>query len=138
VLKEIALNPRDRLKALSIVWTAFTLTVVGVALFTAKGEGYVVLTLGLALALMSLLATFMITRIPNADETADSSRISAKAKRSDTALIDRLIESMSDAELAALRKRLTGDSTTVGDDGEIVSLDELQAGRNSNGRKEQS
>ncbi len=56
-----------------------------------------------------------------------------KAKRSDLALVDRLVASMSDEELAALRERLTdertaGDKvddtiTSVGDDGEIVRRD---------------
>jgi hypothetical protein len=92
-------------------------------------------TLGLAVAFMTLLATFMITRVPNAGETTtDRSRIGHKAKRSDTALIDRLIDSMSDAEVAAFRKRLMGNDPVVGDDGEIVSLDDLRAGKNTGSR----
>jgi hypothetical protein len=53
-----------------------------------------------------------------------------KAKNSDNALIDRLIDSMSDEELAALRRRLTaGNRTAVGDDGELVTLEEAMRGK---------
>jgi hypothetical protein len=52
-----------------------------------------------------------------------------KAKNSDSALVDRLIDTMSDEELAALRRRLSAGGTTVGEDGELVTLEEALRGR---------
>jgi hypothetical protein len=46
---------------------------------------------------------------------------SSKVKNSDTALMERLIDNMSEDELAALRNRL-GSGVTVGDDGELVEM----------------
>jgi hypothetical protein len=96
------------------------------------------IALGVMLTVMTLLATFMITRVPNTVETkTDSGRISGKAKHSDTALIDRLLDSMSDAEVAALRKRLmSNDDLVVGDDGEMVTLDDLNAGKTNGSRRD--
>ena len=49
-----------------------------------------------------------------------------KAKTSDLALVDRMVESLSDEELAALRRRLLASD----DDGEVISLEDvLQARR---------
>jgi hypothetical protein len=127
MVKEGALNSGDRLRALFVVWTACTVMAVSMMIFRVESTAA-----GLALTFVTALATLMITRVPNTVETTtDSNRISAKAKRSDTALIDRLIDSMSDAEVAALRKRLMEDDRIVSDDGEIVSLDALKAGKNA-------
>ncbi|MDX2137799.1 MAG: hypothetical protein SF123_06860 [Chloroflexota bacterium] len=65
---------------------------------------------------------------PRADARTNSDW--RKAKNSDSALVDRLIETMSDEELAVLRRRLTaGNSTTVGDDGELVTLEQALRGK---------
>lgn len=118
----------DRIKMFSTVWTVFTWLFLFVAVFGEHTE--VVLTVMLGLGMMTLLATFMIMRTSISDETNDSTSISAKSKRSDTILIDRLIESMSDAEMTALRRRLMGDIPVVGSDGELVPVDDLRAGGN--------
>jgi hypothetical protein len=88
-----------------------------------EGAGAGIVLLGLAL--MTLLATLVIAWSRVVDETTDNPAISAKAKRSDLALINRLVDSMSEAELTALRKRLASNDF-VSDDGEIVSLEELR------------
>ncbi|MCA9903762.1 MAG: hypothetical protein KC547_07900 [Anaerolineae bacterium] len=50
---------------------------------------------------------------------------SGKAKTSDMSLVDRMIDSMSDEEIAVLRRRLALDNNThMGDDGELLSLEE--------------
>ncbi|MCL4248369.1 MAG: hypothetical protein KJ065_09505 [Anaerolineae bacterium] len=59
---------------------------------------------------------------PSREQRIDSSR---KAKTSDMSLVDRMIDSMSDEEIATLRRRLTLDNNThMGDDGEVLSLEE--------------
>ena len=102
---------------------------ISIMIFPQNAEGWVTVVLGLALTFMTLLATFMVTRASTTVETKmDTGRISGKAKRSDTALVDRLLDSMSDAEVAALRRRLEEENEAVaGDDGEMVSLDDLRA-----------
>ena len=87
----------------STVWTVFTWLFLFVAVFGEHTE--VVLIVLLGLGLMTLLATLMITRANIGNETTGSQSLEPKSKRSDTALIDRLLESMSDAEMAALRKK---------------------------------
>ncbi|MCC6613910.1 MAG: hypothetical protein IT320_10560 [Anaerolineae bacterium] len=55
-----------------------------------------------------------------------------KAKTSDMALADRLIDSMSDDEIAALRRRLMSErGAHVGDDGEVISLEDALRERRS-------
>jgi hypothetical protein len=75
------------------------------------------------------VATPTITE-PRANQRADREpRGLGKAKNSDTALVDRLIATMSDAELAALRRRLGQDEAALSDDGEIISLEEAIRGK---------
>ncbi len=108
---------------------------IGMIVMLHNVDAFSGITMGLMLTAMTLLATFMITRVPNTVETKmDSGRISGKAKRSDTALVDRLLDSMSDAEVAALRKRLMGNDLVVGDDGEMVTLDGLSTGKTNGSR----
>jgi hypothetical protein len=123
------LNSGDRLRALFVIWGAATMIAISLMIFLGRAEGWVTVVLGLALTFMTLLATFMVTRASTTVETkVDTGRISGKAKHSDTALIDRLLDSMSDAEVAALRRRLEEENeAVVGDDGEMVSLDDLRA-----------
>jgi hypothetical protein len=130
------LNSGDRLRALFVIWGAATAIVISMMIFLGHAEGWVTAVLGLAVAFMTVLATFMVTRASSMVETKmDTGRMSGKAKRSDTALIDRLLDSMSDAEVAALRRRLEEEAdSVVGDDGEMVSLDDLRAGRTPGGR----
>jgi hypothetical protein len=130
------LNSGDRLRALFVIWGAATAIAISMLIFLQHAEGWVTVVLGLAVAFMTLLATFMVTRASNTVETRiDTGRMSGKAKRSDTALIDRLLDSMSDAEVAALRRRLEEEADAViGDDGEMVSLDDLREGRTPGSR----
>jgi hypothetical protein len=131
------LNSGDRLKALFIVWTVCGLIAVSMIIMLHNADAFSGITMGLMLVIMTLLATFMITRVPNTVETrADADRISGKAKRSDTALVDRLLDSMSDAEVAALRKRLMSNDLVVGDDGEMVTLDGLSTGKTNGSRRD--
>jgi hypothetical protein len=129
------LNSGDRLKALFIVWTVCGLIAIAMVFGLHDVDAFSGIALGVMLTTMTLLATFMITRVPNTVETRiDTGRIGSKAKHSDTALIDRLIESMSDTEVAALRRRLMGNDPVVGDDGELVTLDDLSAGKTNGSR----
>ena len=130
------MNSGDRLRALFVVWGAATVIAISMLIFLSGAEGWVRVVLGLAVTFMTLLATFMVTRAQSTIETRiDSHSVSGKAKRSDTALVDRLLDSMSDAEVAALRRRLDEEAdSVVGDDGEIVSLDDLKAGRTPGSR----
>ncbi len=119
------MNSGDRLKALMGVWITCVLMAVTLAIFTSGAEGWVPVSLGGMLMIMTLLGTFMITRAKGPDnDRMEREQVRGKAKRSDTALIERLIDSMSDEELAALRRRLVGGMSTIGDDGEIVPLDQ--------------
>ena len=121
------MTPKDRMKMLSMIWKVYTLFGLLIIVFS-EGMGAGILLLGLAL--MTLLATLIITWSRVVDEKSNGGAISSKAKHSDTALVDRLIESMNDAELVALRKRLTRNGSIMGDDGELVSLVELSASKN--------
>ena len=121
------MKSKERTKMFSTVWTVFTWLFLFVAVFGEHTDVILIVLLGLGL--LTLLATYMITRADIPNETNDRPTITSKSKRSDTALVDRLLESMSEAEMAALRRRLMGD-IPVGSDGELVPLDELKAGGN--------
>ncbi len=119
------MNSGDRLKALMAVWIASVCMGVTIAIFTGGAQGWVPVSLGGMLMFMTLVATFMITRSgEQTSEPLEREQYRGKTKRSDTALIERLIDSMSDEELASLRQRLVGGMSTIGDDGEIVPLDQ--------------
>ncbi len=116
----------DRLKALGIVWGAITVMAVALAMFGHNMSEFLGVFFGVAMITVALLSTAMIMRGAAQDDVrsrkpASSRRTSGsgKAKRSDMALVDRLIESMSDSELDALRQRLGDDNASIGDDGEI-------------------
>jgi hypothetical protein len=68
-----------------------------------------------------------ITQMPTTDQNASArKRGNSKLKNNEAALVDRLIDSMSDEELAALRRRLGDHEMRIGDDGELV---QIQRGR---------
>ncbi len=115
----------DRLKALMAVWVALVLLLGVVIVFMSSSSvAWAAVSLGAMLMVVALLATFMITRAKGpTSEPLEREEYRGKAKRSDTALVERLIDSMSDDELAAFRERLMGGMSTMGDDGEIVPLD---------------
>ena len=93
-------------------------------LATTITEEWVLVAMMGIFAVIGLGVTFMILGlIPNVKST-DANLVQTrggKPKNEDMGLADRLIASMSDEEIAALRRRLN-DST--GDDGEIVSMEE--------------
>ncbi len=113
----------DRLKALAIVWGAITVIAVALAVFSHNLDPFMGFFFGVAMLLAALVSTALIMRGAAQDDVHSrkiaSARRTGKAKRSDMALVDRLIESMSDSELDALRQRLGDDNAVVGDDGEI-------------------
>jgi hypothetical protein len=116
----------DRLKALAIVWAAITIIAVAIAIFGHNMAEWMTISFGFVLMVGALVSTHMIMRGAAHEDVGSRKAISSrrggasgKAKRSDMALVDRLIESMSDTELDALRQRLGDDSAAIGDDGEI-------------------
>ena len=134
------MTPKDRSKLLTRIWKAFTTFAILIIIF---GGANLFLLAGLAVT--TLLATLIVSlsrtvaeppgELSFGEESDESDEImtTPKAKRSDMALVDRLIGSMSESELAALRKRLNQDTPVLGDDGEMVSLDELLASKKKNG-----
>ena len=130
------MTPKDRSKLLTRIWKAFTTFAILIIIF--GGANFFLLA---GLAVTTLLATLIVSLTRTVDEPPGESAVeeaedeeeeiitTPKAKRSDMALVDRLIGSMSEPELAALRKRLNQDTPVVGDDGEMVSLDELLASK---------
>jgi hypothetical protein len=64
---------------------------------------------------------------PRAERDAQPASRS-KAKNEDMGLADRLIASMTDEEIAALRRRLI-DAASIGDDGELVTLQDQPSGK---------
>ena len=122
------LKSDDRTKMLRMVWQVFTLLSVLIIVF-GGGLGAVVVLLGLAL--MTVLATFIIMRVGLPTETTDSRPTRSKAKRNDAERIDQLSDSRPEADGPALRLPLPADGSVIGDDGEIVSLGALKVGRNT-------
>ncbi len=93
------------------VWQIFTLLSVLLIVF---GSGWTTVAVLLGLALMTLLATFMILRVGPIEETTD-----VKAKRSEGGSLDRFAESVRETSSGTLR--LAADGPILGDDGELVS-----------------
>lgn len=132
------MTPKDRSKLLTRIWKAFTTFAILIIIF--GGANFFLLA---GLAITTLLATLIVSLSRTVDappgelaveedeeeEKEEEIITTPKAKRSDMALVDRLIGSMSESELAALRRRLNENAPVVGDDGEMVSLDELLASK---------
>ena len=113
---------------LRMVWQVFTLLSVLIIVF-GGGWGAVVVLLGLAL--MTVLATFIIMRVGLPTESTGSRPSRSKAKRSDPERIDQLSDSRRETDGAAHRMQLPADGPVIGDDGEIVSLGALKVGKNT-------
>ncbi len=122
------MKSEDRTKMLRMVWQVFTLLSVLIIVF-GGGWGAVVVLLGLAL--MTVLATFIIMRVGLPTETTDSRPSRSKAKRSDAELIDQTTDLKRETNGPALRIPSPADGSVIGDDGEIVSLGALKVGRNT-------
>ncbi len=105
------------------VWQIFTLLSVLLIVF---GSGWPTVAVLLGLALMTLLATFMILRVGPIIETTD-----IKAKRRDAGSLDPFAESV--RETGSGRLQLAADGPIIGDDGELVSPGEDIIGTHSNG-----
>lgn len=114
----------DRLNAIRFIWVAFA----AACIFTLGGEPITGASIWLALvyALAAVGGTVAVAVLirsePEPREAAQAH--SEKLKHEETALFDHLIASMSDTELAALRRRLEA-SESPPSDGEFTSLDEL-------------
>ncbi len=106
------------------VWQIFTLLSVLLIVF---GSGWTAVSVLLGLALMTLLATFMILRVGPLEETTD-----VKAKRSEGGSLARFTESVHETGSGTLR--LAADGPVLGDDGELVSQGQDIVGTNSHGR----
>jgi hypothetical protein len=124
--EEGTLNSEDRTKMLRMVWQVFTLLSVLIIVF---GGGWGAVTVLLGLALMTVLATFIIMRVGLLPETTDSRPTRSKAKRSDAQLSDQLTDSRRETDGAALQMQRPAGGLVVGDDGEVVSLGALKVGR---------
>ncbi len=117
------MKAEDRFKMLRGVWQVFTLLSLILIVF---GSGWTTVAVLLGLALMTLLATFMILRVGPIEETTD-----IKAKRSDIGSLVRGAESVHETGSGTLR--LATDGPVLGDDGELVSQAEDIVGPSSRG-----
>ncbi len=112
--------------AVVIIWAI----VLGVAAATLQplaasvSQEWVLVAIMGIFATLGLGVTFMIGSLIPTVTKGESNAVQTrggKAKNEDMNLAERLIASMSDDEIEALRRRL---NDTVGDDGELVSVDE--------------
>lgn len=89
-------------------------------------EDWVILGVMGILALIGLGTTFIVAVMTRTEPMTKVERETSerpKPKNSDTALVDRLLATMSDDELASLRRRLsTEEQMTLDDDGELVPM----------------
>lgn len=86
------------------------------------GAGAVILAIFIFLGVIG--GTIAISQASTVREDGDRANVSgrSKLKNADAALVDRLIDTMSDEELAALRRRLGDHELGIGDDGELVQI----------------
>ncbi len=86
------------------------------------GAGAVILSVLVFLGVVS--ATIAITQAGVVGDNGSNAKAGgqSKIKNSDSALVDRLLDSMSEEELAVLRRRLGDEALAVGDDGELVQI----------------
>ena len=128
------MTSRDKAAVIIIMWL-IAAALSFFVLFGSIGNGLDVWSALLVMALIgsAVGGSIAITTGTKTIETPGREQRShsmGKAKTSDMALADRLIDSMSDEEIAALRRRLSGENGAhVGEDGEIVSLEEALRSR---------
>jgi hypothetical protein len=114
-----------RLTALIVIWIAFAVasseTFDNLSLNNSSGSAAAV-AMTLIYVVGVIVASLVVMKFGGTDTDAAqrSSLSNQKPKRSDMGLAERLIDSMSDEELEALRQRLMGGSMTIGDDGELI------------------
>ncbi len=120
------MTSRDKAVVIIVMW----MIAAALSFFTLVGrsmDGWVALIviglIGSAVGGSIAITTGTQTVVePSREQRIDSS---GKAKTSDMSLVDRMIDSMSDEEIATLRRRLALDNNThMGDDGELLSLEE--------------
>jgi hypothetical protein len=128
------MTSRDRLIGLGLVWLIYAI-LIGLMIDGSAATMGAAVPFMVFLTLITLAATVFLTRAaPPAAAAKDETRArtardrnlnaaNPKAKRSDMALVDRLIDSMSDSELDALRRRLERSGSSLGDDGELLDDD---------------
>ncbi len=128
------MKSRDKTQALIAMWIVIAILagVTFTSLDFTSSTSWVFAIFAVVFGAMALGGTYIIaimtrTMPDSGDRTHESDRRDpGKAKTSDLALVDRMVESLSDEELAALRRRLLAGE----DDGEVISLEEaLQARR---------
>jgi hypothetical protein len=121
------MNSDGKAGAIVLTW----LMVGGIAFFTLPriaetvSEDWVILGVMGILALIGLGTTFIVAVMTRTEPLTGErqTRERAKPKNSDTALVDRLLATMSDDELASLRRRLSADEQmALDDDGELVPM----------------
>jgi hypothetical protein len=121
------MNSDGKAGAIVLTW----LMVGGIAFFTLPriaetvSEDWVILGVMGILALIGLGTTFIVAVMTRTEPLTSErqTRERTKPKNSDTALVDRLLATMSDDELASLRRRLSADEQmALDDDGELVPM----------------
>jgi hypothetical protein len=126
------MTSKDKSNVVIAMWVITTILSLAVVIDRPINE-WVVLTM-VALVGAAMVGSIAITTgVRTVEDSSPRQRTQAlgKAKNSDMALVDRLIESMSEEELAALRQRLgVEERLALGDDGELV---EMGAGRKRRG-----
>ena len=118
----------DKARALAAMWVVIAILAGSTfnSLDFDSGSAWVLAVLGIVFAAMALGGTYIVAimtkTMPESEEQARDARLRdrVKAKTSDMALVDRMVENLNDEELAALRRRLLSSD----DDGEVISLEE--------------
>ncbi len=106
------------------VWQIFTLLSLILIVF---GSGWGTVTVLLGLALMTLLATFMLLRVGMVIETMESRAV--KTKRTDAGFIDSYAEPNSEPDVN--ESEPTSYHLALGDDGELAASDTPDLGNDS-------
>ena len=122
----------DKVGAIVVIWGIVGGLLLLVLIVKVLGGGELTFNetlLGGAAMLAAGLASFGIAtsgRVESLPSTSrKQSRGGSKAKTSDMALAERLMDSMTDEEIASLRRRLVAHESAPSDDDEIVTLEEV-------------
>lgn len=104
-----------RLEAVMAIWVAFG----AASVFTFAGDTTTSndIVLAVIFAMAAVIGTGMVI-YGSPDQESKAAAESRKRKNDEGALLDRLVESMSEEELESLRNRLT---LKVGEDGELMT-----------------
>ncbi len=105
-----------RLTATAVIWTAFTVVMIGALIFSDRLSSGMVMFMAILFTMAALASTNMIWKRTN--EPVIQIERSEKSKR--RTRVDDMLDTMSDREIEEMRMRLIADS-----DGEAVGLNEL-------------